>query len=538
MMTKCLSLIILCFLIEHDSYRHAHRGIFGARMYSFRLNALHSPYEKMLILQSDLLKASMITISMLFNRYSKSASLMESNESPAIDTSAMTTTLESSIIIPMFEIESIYYINYTMNGIMFRAIVDTGSPFLLVPTICTRLYGCPPKNSSNSQYESTDLDDTVEIYGGQDYDVKWKKGILQFVGSSSTDSFHSNSFFSGLINRNIKNEINYNINNYDDFIITKFNTINNFQSNVVEDSLLSRGKQKVIFASVGYDILLPPGGVFVGLIKEKSKDIRPTLLGQLGYNSIRFDTRSNYLTLSKTSLLASPSLSSSSPSSSTTKSTLDQSVIPLIDLRQYGDPVCHYAVQVRSLEINNKRIGDDNTTIYAIFDTGTSGCVLSDDIVNDYNTPNPIRQVGVTLLTEGGGDVYIQAKATRDNLFVVKANKITWFQNKKKRDDGYTSKDDGKGVSDNNYFVTTRNIDDDKYDENDNCLSYHDNDIIVNTKQDSVILDHDDNNYTDDADSRICRSLNDNPQIVVLGLAFFTNKILTIDTIACRLKLE
>lgn len=148
-----------------------------------------------------------------------------------------------------------------MNGIMFRAIVDTGSPFLLVPTICTRLYGCPPKNSSNSQYESTDLDDTVEIYGGQDYDVKWKKGILQFVGSSSIDSFHSNSFFSGLINRNIKNEINYNINNYDDFIITKFNTINNFQSNVVEDSLLSRGKQKVIFASVGYDILLPPGGV-------------------------------------------------------------------------------------------------------------------------------------------------------------------------------------------------------------------------------------------------------------------------------------
>ena len=534
MMTKCLSLMItlLYFLIENYSYRHAHSGIFRARMYSFRLNALHSPYEKMLILQSDLLKASMITISMLFNRYSKSASLMESNESPAIDISAMTTTLESSIIIPMFEIESIYYINYTMNGIMFRAIVDTGSPFLLVPTICTQLYGCPPKNSSNSQYESTDLDDTVEIYGGQDYDVKWKKGMLQFVGSSSTASFHSSSSsrFSGF------NEIKYNINNYDDFIITKFNTINNFQSNVLEDSLLSRGKQKVIFASVGYDILLPPGGVFVGLIKEKSKDIRPTLLGQLGYNSIRFDTRSNYLTLSKSSLLSSSSLSSS-PSSSTTKSTLDQSVIRLIDLRQYGDPVCHYAVQVRSLEINNKRIGDDNTTIYAIFDTGTSGCVLSDDIVNDYNTPNPIRQVGVTLLTEGGGDdVYIQAKATRDNLFVVKANKITWFQNKKKRD-GY-SKNDGEGVNDNNYFVTTRDIDDDKYDENDNCLSYHDNDIIVNTKQDSVILDHDDNNDNDNADSRICRSLNDNPQIVVLGLAFFTNKILTIDTIACRLKLE
>ena len=521
MMTKCLSLIILFFLIEYDSYRQSHRRIFGARIHSFRLNALHSPYDKMLILQSDLLKASMITtLSTLFNRYSNSTSLLESYESPATDTSATTTTtLESSIIIPMFEIESIYYINYTINGIMFRAIVDTGSPFLLVPTICTRLYGCPPKNSNNSQYESTALDDTVEIYGGQDYDVKWKKGMLQFVGSSYTDNIASSSFYSDLINRNNQNEINYNNNDndYNDIIRTKSNKINNFQTNIVEDSFLSHGKQKVIFASVGYDILLPPGGVFIGLIKEKSKDIRPTLLGQLGYNSIRFATRSRYLTLSKSSLLSSPSLSS----------TLDQSVIRLIDLRQYGDPVCHYAVQVRSLEINNRRIGDDNTTIYAIFDTGTSGCVLSDDIVNDYNTPNPIRQVGVTLSTEGGGDdVYIQAKATRDNLFVVKANKITWFRNKKKQD--------GEGMSDNNYVVTTHNTDDD------DCLSYHDNDIIVNTKQDSKILDHDDdnNNDNDNADSRVCRSLNDNPQIVVLGLAFFTNKILTIDTIACRLKLE
>lgn len=492
--------------------------IFGARVHSFKLNALHSSYDKMLILQSDLLKASMITTSMLFSRYSNSSSLIKRS----YESSATTTTLESSITIPMFEIESIYYINYTINGIMFRAIVDTGSPFLLVPTICTRLYGCPPRNSSNSQYESTALDDTVEIYGGQDYDVKWKKGMLQFVGSSSIDSISSSSRSSSLYSDLI---------NDDDIIRSKSKNINNFlTNNVLEDSSLSRGKQKVIFASVGYDILLPPGGVFVGLIKEKSKDIRPTLLGQLGYNSIRFDTRSRYLTLSKSSLLSSPSISQSS--------TLDQSVIRLIDLRQYGDPVCHYAVQVRSLQINNKRIGDDNTTIYAIFDTGTSGCVLSDDIVNDYNTPNPIRQVGVTLLTEGGGDdVYIQAKATRDNLFVVKANKITWFRNKKKQDE-YGKNNDGEEVNDNNYVVTTHTTDDDKYDENDDCLSYHDNDIIVNTKQDNIILDNDDNNGNYNTDGRVCRSLNDNPQIVVLGLAFFTNKILTIDTIACRLKLE
>ena len=104
----------------------------------------------------------------------------------------------------------------------------------------------------------------------------------------------------------------------------------------------------------------------------------------------------------------------------------------------------------------------------------------------------------------------------------MKANKITWFRNKKKQDEGYSKNDDG-----NNYVVTTHNTDD-KYDENDDCLSY----------QDSEIPDHDDDNNNDNADSRVCRSLNDNPQIVVLGLAFFTNKVLTIDTIACRLKLE
>jgi hypothetical protein len=38
----------------------------------------------------------------------------------------------------------------------------------------------------------------------------------------------------------------------------------------------------VVFAEVGLDVLRPPGGVFMGLIKQRSDRIRPTLMEQLG----------------------------------------------------------------------------------------------------------------------------------------------------------------------------------------------------------------------------------------------------------------
>ena len=48
----------------------------------------------------------------------------------------------------------------------------------------------------------------------------------------------------------------------------------------------------------GSDIMLPPGGVFFGLIKYKSKFIRPTFLGQTNVKSISIDLRKNELSMS------------------------------------------------------------------------------------------------------------------------------------------------------------------------------------------------------------------------------------------------
>lgn len=90
--------------------------------------------------------------------------------------------LPDTLYISLEEKDSIYYINYSINNNMFRAIVDTGSPFLLAPSICTRTWGgCYNNNNKqNELFQSTLLEDTTEIYGGQNYDVIWKKGSLQF----------------------------------------------------------------------------------------------------------------------------------------------------------------------------------------------------------------------------------------------------------------------------------------------------------------------------------------------------------------------
>ena len=120
--------------------------------------------------------------------------------------------------------------------------------------------------------------------------------------------------------------------------------------------LISRRFDDLIVANVGKQILLPPGGVFLGLIKFKSKDIRPTLLSQLGYSSLRFDPRGGTLTLSQQSMVPRANLAT-------------VPTVKLVDLRTLGDPVCHYAALIKSLEINGQAVAVDST-VFAVFDTG------------------------------------------------------------------------------------------------------------------------------------------------------------------------
>ena len=68
--------------------------------------------------------------------------------------------------------------------------------------------------------------------------------------------------------------------------------------------------------------------------------------------------------------------------------------------------------------------------LYHIYYTGTTGCTLSDDLGFDEYTPQPIREVKVTILCENQIDeLVLIAKATRDNIFVVNSSNIKWFKN-------------------------------------------------------------------------------------------------------------
>ena len=192
--------------------------------------------------------------------------------------------LFTTIEIPLSPFDGILCMNYTLNHNVFRGIVDTGSPFLIVPSICTSLWGCRQRDSSSPL--KSNYSDTIEIYGGQEYSVEWKIGDLEL------------------------------------------------------------GPQKfknIVFAEVGSDIMLPPGGVFIGLIKNKGlstggESIRPTLLEQMDYNSFELDVPKRNLKLSKGSLIPKNS----------------NNIIKMVDLRPLGDPIYHYAVPVKRLEINGK----------------------------------------------------------------------------------------------------------------------------------------------------------------------------------------
>ena len=208
--------------------------------------------------------------------------------------------------------------------------------------------------------------------------------------------------------------------------------------------------RNIIFGVVGIDIFRPPGGLFLGLIKYKQDRIRPTFLEQTKFSSFQVDTLRNKLILSSKSLIDKS----------------NTNIIKIVDLRPLGCPVYQYAALVKKLKFNDIDLVKFKGPIYGIFDTGSTGCLLSDAIKNDISVPSLIRKVSVTLETLNGEEITLEAKATRDNIFVVSGKNINWFKNN------------------NNTNIFTNVFISDEYHK---------------------------------------------PQIIVLGIEFFNNKIFTVD---------
>ena len=266
--------------------------------------------------------------------------------------------IDDFIVLPMQPYDGVFTVNYTINDVSFRAIVDSGSPFLIVPSVCSKMWGgC----SQRGRFDllPTDLEDTIEIFGGQNYDTVWRKTYIE-VDSLPTIAPRLPRF----------QQLRFPATPAANAAAT---------AAAVTNSRERRRFENLIVASVGPQILLPPGGVFFGLIKYKSKAIRPTLLSQLGYSSFCFDSRGRRLTLSRRALLpparVAPPTVDPTPAPAPAQASGAVPTVKLVDLRPLGDPVCHYAAPVKALEINGQPVAV-GSTVYAVFDTGTSGCLI------------------------------------------------------------------------------------------------------------------------------------------------------------------
>ncbi|CAK8990446.1 unnamed protein product [Durusdinium trenchii] len=188
---------------------------------------------------------------------------------------------------------------FRLGGQLFRGVVDTGSPFLLVSTCegdsCAsycRAWGC----TSGKAGEPSGLKDTDELFAAGLARVSWKRGSLAL----------------GNLN----------------------------------------------FGSVTYGAMLEVesyggngGGAFLGLVRDKSPRIRPTLLGQTSVRTVTVDLRSP----GQERLL----LSGGAPAAGTSPAATA--------LRVAGQPV------------------DLPTPLVAVLDTGTTGLGLPSAIFESYD---------------------------------------------------------------------------------------------------------------------------------------------------------
>ena len=264
-----------------------------------------------------------------------------------------------------------YVVHYYVFGERFGAVVDTGSPFLAVPSTCNKWaykykWGCyKPELTKDSGYGNT-----VEGFDNNQGTVVWRKATFSFHESDDND----------------RNEP-------------------------------QRDCQDLVFGVFGPALLDGPGGLFLGLIKETDSWIRPSFLGQTGYQSFCVDLRHPLqqqqegaegngpkLVLSKYPLIP--------PN--------DGNYVRLVrDLnRRYKAPVVHYAASAASFVVNGLplQLSDKTRPTYVIFDTGVTGMVVSQELFDGRylqarkNKEKSLwGQVQVSFTTAGGQPIHLAA---------------------------------------------------------------------------------------------------------------------------------
>ena len=85
-------------------------------------------------------------------------------------------------VVPLELCGGAYCVNYTIDRQLFRAVVDTGSPFVLVDGTCTEEVDGPRAKTLWGCYRGTGrpsgLAPTDELFGGMDVGTEWVRGEL------------------------------------------------------------------------------------------------------------------------------------------------------------------------------------------------------------------------------------------------------------------------------------------------------------------------------------------------------------------------
>ena len=243
------------------------------------------------------------------------------------------------LALPLQRCGGAFCASYSIDSQDFRAVVDTGSPFLLVDGSCAQRgrFGCFNSTRSRSVF----LGDTSEEgFGGEDIGVEWRRGAVTFSGQ--------------------------------------------------EFSPVNFGVVRTFVGKVG------AGAIYLGLIKTRGARIRPTLLEQTEFRSMRFKLLGDkpLLTLSRRSLIKT-----------------SQDAVKIVDLRPLGCPFLPYSVKIDKILVNGEPVPLQRPCV-GIIDTGTTGLSMSSSLYDSDELPLPgaaIRTIELELPTEQGRRVKLDA---------------------------------------------------------------------------------------------------------------------------------
>ncbi|KAL3803773.1 hypothetical protein ACHAW5_004624 [Stephanodiscus triporus] len=345
-----------------------------------------------------------------------------------------TAAATADVIVPSLPIPlryrpdlSAYTARYVIGNSHFGAIVDTGSPFLLVPY--PSVYGtCRPDYEWGclrpEDGRDAGLRPTSERFDGNEGRVEWREGRFSFV----LDDYDENDDENNDVNdENVEK--------------TGQDAHRSASSMRAMQSVLFPRSTTTTFGVASESLLDGPGGIFLGLVKYADPRIRPSFLGQSDVTAFSIDLRDDggdddddgRMTTEKTLTL----YGSAAGSDGGAAMPPPRNAIPLVrDLnRKYGDPTIHYVGVASTINVNGLYLAPSSSAtttttssssssgrnarknIYCIFDTGCSGMSVSPSLFDArYATARANREkslwgtVNVEFVSASGEIVTLSAK--------------------------------------------------------------------------------------------------------------------------------